>query len=79
MRARLGLGEGLVRKEEAFDGLSSEEDKVGLLSEDGKERDAIVIAIRAIQRRGETREDKHSSYLLLLSLQPRNLSLYPYI
>lgn len=53
-----GFRLGLVRKEEAFDGLRSEEDKVGLLSEDGKERDAIVIAIGAIQRREEERLER---------------------
>lgn len=77
-----GFRLGLVRKEEAFDGVRSEEDKVGLLSEDGKERDAIVIAIGAIQRREEKRrdlrEDKLNTLLIFFFFFHSNLIIYLY-
>ena len=62
-----GFRLGLVRKEEAFDGrkvgVSSEEDKVGFWREDGKERDAIVIAIVGSYTEKKRREriNKHVS------------------
>lgn len=60
-KGRLDLGDDLVRSEEGFDGrkvgVKSEEDKVVLLSKDGKETTAIAIAIvgEDLQRRKSER------------------------
>lgn len=67
VRVRLGC---LVRKEEAFDGREvgvsrREEDKFVLWSEDGKERDAIVIAIgmSELYREEKRREEDRTLFL----------------